>query len=286
MSILTSGSLVAGRYRANALLGRGGIAEVWAAIDEPLHRQVVVKVFDQDVAGAFRTSDELELLTAVRHDGLVAVLDVGAADATGCPYLVTEYVDGPSLRQRIDQGDPLPRDLVAEVGAQLADTLACLHATGVSHRGVQPGNVLLTTRDCADGSTAITAKLMDLGTARLKDTIRMTEYGAVGRSGHDAPEFVRRADDVYSLGLVLLECFIGYVAYSRHGRAGAFAPTEGPPPVPPTVAPAWTYLLTRMFAADPAHRPATSEVADALRELAADDRRLRLRLQCGENHDG
>jgi hypothetical protein len=199
------------------------------------------------------------------HPGLVTILDAATADDE--PYLVMELVHGPSLAQCC-RGVALEPARVAVIGAQLADALGHAHASGVVHRDLKPGNVLLGADD--------RALLTDFGLARLlSETVRHTTTGVtVGTPAYLAPEQVRGerigpATDVYSLGLVLLEALTGERAYQGLPIEVALARLTTPPTIPDTVPPPWHGLLRAMTALEPAERPSTEEVAAALQDLAS-----------------
>lgn len=260
--------LLGDRYVLEALVGRGGMAEVYRAHDRMLDRSVAVKLMRTVAAGESeraRFTDEARTLARLSHPGLVTILDAATADDE--PYLVMELVHGPSLAQCC-RGVALPPARVAVIGAQLADALGHAHASGVVHRDLKPGNVLLGADD--------RALLTDFGLARLlSETVRHTTTGVtVGTPAYLAPEQVRGerigpATDVYSLGLVLLEALTGERAYQGLPIEVALARLTTPPSIPDTVPPPWHGLLRAMTALDPAERPSTDEVAAALQDLAS-----------------
>jgi serine/threonine protein kinase len=260
--------LLGDRYVLKALVGRGGMAEVYRAHDRMLDRSVAVKLMRTVAAGESeraRFTDEARTLARLSHPGLVTILDAATADDE--PYLVMELVNGPSLAQCC-RGVALQPARVAAIGAQLADALGHAHASGVVHRDLKPGNVLLGADD--------RALLTDFGLARLiSETVRHTTTGVtVGTPAYLAPEQVRGeevgpATDVYSLGLVLLEALTGERAYEGLPIEVALARLTTPPTIPDTVPPPWHGLLRAMTALEPAGRPSTAEVAAALRDLAS-----------------
>src|SRR5688572_17232644 len=211
MTALLAGSaggaaVLAERYRLGSVIGEGGMAVVHRAEDTLLQRPVAVKVLRENVAGTAeraRFTDEVRTLGSLSHAGLVTVLDAGVAEQR--PYLVMELVDGGTLA---DISTPLELERAAEIGAQVASSLAYAHARGIIHRDVKPANVLL----CRDGRV----KLADFGIARIVgDTVHHTRTGAlIGTVSYLSPEQVEGAElttalDVYSLGLVLLELITG-----------------------------------------------------------------------------
>jgi eukaryotic-like serine/threonine-protein kinase len=271
-----TGAILAGRYRLTTRIGRGGMADVFRAEDDVLHRAVAVKVFRFDAAAGEdrrRVDAEMRLLAALRHPGLVTVFDAGAAEEPNgetTPFLVMELITGPTLGQRLSEG-PLPPEQAAALGAELATTLAYVHAAGVVHRDLKPANVLL---DGPIGATGFTAKLTDFGIARLVDSTRLTADGmTVGTANYLSPEQAETgvatpASDVYSLGLVLLECLTGRLAYPGVGVEAALARLRRAPHVPTEYGPLWTRLLTAMTDRDPEKRPGPAAISRKLRQLA------------------
>ncbi|MDQ3153398.1 MAG: serine/threonine protein kinase, partial [Actinomycetota bacterium] len=255
-------AVIAGRYELGPVIGRGGTADVHRARDVRLEREVAVKLFPRGVTGPDRQRQNTELATLarLRHPGLIELFDAGNDD--GRAYLVMQLVKGPPLAERLQVG-PLPEQAVGGLGAELADTLAYVHANGVTHRDVKPANVLLGEDD--------RPMLGDFGIARLVDTTRITATGyLVGTAAYMSPEQVRGAPvgpatDVYALGLVLLECVTGRREYPGAIMESLTSRLHRPPDVRPGLAHGLTPLLTRMTAIDPAERPTAADVAAALR---------------------
>jgi serine/threonine protein kinase len=256
--------LIGGRYRRERLLGRGGSAEVWCCTDEALDRQVAVKlVTSSGGEDSGRVGDEARLLARLSHPGLVPVYDAGT-DETGRPWVVMELVDGETLSDAIRRG-PMPSERVAEIGARLADALAYVHGEALIHRDVKPANVLLGQ----DGRVRLT----DFGIARLVDAAKVTATGlTVGTASYLSPEQVTAepvgtAADVYSLGLVLLECLTGEREYPGSAVEVALARLSRPPRVPSDLPDGWPGLLTAMTDRDPAQRPTCAQVAADLHAI-------------------
>ncbi|MER1995976.1 MAG: serine/threonine-protein kinase [Arthrobacter sp.] len=269
--------LIAGRYRLIEPIGHGGMATVYRGLDEALGRDIAVKLFrasavDPDDVG--RQETEMRLLASLTHPGLVTLYDAGKDDAgrddgpDGEPraFLVMELLDGPDLRKRLRE-TPLPAADVAYVGAELAGALAYIHARGVIHRDVKPANILLPP---AVAGTAPRAKLTDFGIARMVDGARYTATGAtLGTANYLSPEqasgqSASGASDIYSLGLVILECLTGRIEFGGSPLEAAVARLSRDPEIPDSMGTQWGSLLAGMTARDPDSRPTAAEVSSAL----------------------
>jgi hypothetical protein len=269
--------LLGDRYELRSPVGRGGMADVWRATDLLLGRTVAIKLFRGGAGHDARQRMEAVALASLSHPGLVTVFDAVLPDesepgsAVTESYLVTEFVEGPTLRARLANGHPMPPAEVAQLGAQLADALAYVHAAGIVHRDVKPANVLL-----ASSGPAMRAKLADFGVALLAGADRLTEHGTVvGTPNYLSPEQltgtqVGPPSDMYSLGLVLIECLTGAAVYPGTGLQAALARLHRPPELPVGLGRPWRELLGAMVADDPATRPAAGEVATRLAALAGD----------------
>ncbi len=268
--VITAGTVIDSRYRLVARLGVGGVADVWRAADERLHRHVALKLFRPDTTDPARERAELELLARLSHPGLVTVFDAGVDDHpfTGRrAYLVMEFVDGVTLRQHLTNG-AIAAHQVARFGLHLSHALAYVHSRGVVHRDVKPANILLRL-------DTGTAKLTDFGVARALDADHITAAGCVvGTANYISPEQLRGAQstpasDVYSLGLVLLESLTGTPAYPGSGVDAALVRLTRQPEIPTRWGREWHTLLTRALAADPSTRPGAAELSLPLAALAA-----------------
>ncbi|HEV7203828.1 MAG TPA: serine/threonine-protein kinase [Jatrophihabitans sp.] len=269
----TLGTVLAGRYRLEQRVGRGGMADVYRARDELLHRTVAVKLFRFDTADTDRARIDAEMrtLAGLRHAGLVTLYDAGTDDDSA-PYLVMEFIDGTTLRDRIGNGPALAPAEVAALGADLAASLRYVHANGVVHRDVKPANILLDPP--TDGARHPRPRLTDFGIAQITDGARLTADGtALGTPNYVSPEQttgrpIGPASDIYSLGLVLLEALTGRPAYPGSGVEAALARLHRPPLIPADLGPGWGRLLTAMTELDPAARPDIGAVIGGLHALA------------------
>ncbi|MDJ0349436.1 serine/threonine-protein kinase [Cryobacterium sp. PH29-G1] len=269
------GSLLADRFLIVSLIGTGGMASVYSATDTVLGRPVAVKLFRaaEGASDPARQSGEIALLASLNHFALVTLFDAGTTDVAGAPrtFIVMELVDGPDLRTRITDG-PLPSLDVATMGADLAEALHYVHEQGIIHRDVKPANVLLAPSGFP--GRGMHAKLADFGIARLLDETRLTATGSLlGTASYLSPEqalggVIGAPTDVYSLGLVLLECLTGVRAYPGTAVESAMARLQRQPEIPSEVNQEWTEVLTAMTARDGAKRPTAFEAAVLLRALS------------------
>ena len=268
------GSVIAGRYEVDRVLGRGGMAEVYLATDRLLDRAVAVKVIrdglaeDHKVATRFRR--EARAAAALNHRNIVAVHDVGTDD--GRPFIVMEYVRGKSLAELLRERGPFPPDRVAEIGEAAARALSVAHDAGIVHRDVKPGNVMVT--DAGD------VKILDFGIAHAFRWTPITEAPAVqGTAEYMAPEQIRghaseRRSDIYSLGAVLFELVTGQPPFTGESPlAIAYRHLEDTPPTPGSirseVPPALAAILLRCLSKRPDDRYRRAE------DLAEDLSRFR-----------
>ncbi|MEU8651581.1 protein kinase [Streptomyces sp. NPDC048737] len=261
------GRVLAGRYRLGSLVGRGGAADVHAGFDLRLRRRVAVKVFRGGAEQSEKSfTDEAVLLAGLQHPGLVTVYDSGRDGEL--PFLVMQFLEGPTLRARIGAG-ALPPATVRELGAALAEALAYVHAAGVVHRDVKPSNILL--------DTAGAPHLSDFGISRPADGTGQTAPDVLeGTAAYLAPEQVLSrqagpAADVYALGLTLLECVKGELEYPGAPLQAAIARLHRPPVLPRFLDDELTGLLAAMTAEDPEARPGAASCARALAAMSTRD---------------
>ncbi|TFD85864.1 serine/threonine protein kinase [Cryobacterium lactosi] len=251
------------------------MAVVYQAADLALGRTVAVKLMRFDPAGgagSTRHSDEVAVLAHLNHFALVTLYDAGVEviDGVSRSYIVTEFVDGTDLRSRLLAGPMDPAE-VARLGADLCEALHCMGSLGITHRDIKPANVLLAPSDFPGRVTR--AKLADFGIARLFNAAHRTETGAVvGTAGYLSPEQasglpVGPTTDVYSLGLVLLECLTGEHSYPGTAVESALARLQRQPEIPEWLGPDWRRLLTGMTARRPEDRLRPAEAAGRLLAL-------------------
>ena len=267
------GELLGSRYRLGEVIGRGGMASVYSARDMNLGRDVALKLFapqSADPDELRRQEAEIELLATLNHPSLVTLFDAGTDTRIPDeprPFLTMELVDGQDLRTRI-RHSPLPLDEIAVIGAGVSDALAYVHSLGIIHRDIKPANILLVP---VRPGEPLRPKLTDFGIARMMDGTRLTATGTmVGTAAYLSPEQSRGADlgpasDIYSLGLVLLECIKGEVEYPGSAVESAVARLHRAPGIPDSVPAEWADLIRSMTALDPLDRPSAADLEMALR---------------------
>lgn len=273
-----SDNLLGGRYRLGPVIGRGGMGAVYRGMDQVLDREVAVKVFgpDQAAFGQFRRQQqEIAMLARLNHPGLVALYDAGNSECDGgtlC-WLVMELIPGADLGRYLESG-PLDLWATARIGAELADALHYIHRCNVVHRDVKPGNIVMARYFDDEGPRP---KLADFGIARMMDGVQPTYADtSLGTAGYLSPEQVTGADvgpasDVFSLGLVLLQCLTGRVEYPGSAMESALARLARPPGIPAGLEPHMAGLLEAMTATEPWRRPDCLEAARTLRRIAGRD---------------
>jgi serine/threonine protein kinase len=250
------------------------VGTVHRARDEFLGRDVAIQLIAPRVLDADhlrRDEDEVKVLARLNHHGLVALFDAGSdtSDLQGPrPYLVMELVDGPDLRHRLAQG-PLPRLEVAQIGYDMAKALGYVHDHGVIHRDVKPANIMMF--DYHNDVARVRAKLTDFGISVMMQA-PVAGGAFVGTAAYVSPaqakgEALVPASDIYSLGLVLLECLTGVVSYPGEALQSALARLLQGPDIPADLDPQWVRLLTAMTATDPVARPSARETAMSLGEI-------------------
>jgi serine/threonine protein kinase len=267
-------TLVGGRYRLIEQIGAGATATVHRAADVFLNRDVAVKIIrnpDRKTKTGERDEDEVRVLARMNHHSLVSLLDAGVDQPErDLPriYLVMELIAGPDLKRRLARGPLTPRH-TAQIGQDLADALAYIHRNGVIHRDVKPGNIMIF--DYHEDDARMRAKLADFGVALMTGSQSGENGDFLGTAAYLSPEQARAepvgpASDIYSLGLVLLECLTGEVAFPGEPIPSALARLIADPPIPAGLDPMWRSLLTAMTAAEPLSRPSPREVSMALHE--------------------
>jgi Tol biopolymer transport system component len=258
-----------GPYEIVALLGAGGMGEVYKARDPRLGRDVAIKVLPPEFAAdpdrLHRFEQEARAASALNHPNILVVHDIGSHD--GAPYLVSELLEGESLRARLQSG-PLPPRRVVELAVQVCAGLAAAHEKGIVHRDLKPENLFIT----ADGHV----KILDFGLAKLRaqplpegtaapTVADTTQPGIViGTVAYMSPEQVRgqpvdHRSDLFSLGCVLYEMLTGQRAFARGTAADTMSAIlkEEPPEVTtlqPSVPPPLAHVVGHCLEKQPGDR--------------------------------
>jgi len=274
-----------GSYRVLFRLGSGGMGEVWKGQDTRSGREVAIKVLSpeavQDSDRMRRFAMEANATSALDHPNILAVYEVGQSEAG--PYIVTEYVDGDTVRSLLMSG-PLPLARALDIAAQAAEGVANAHGAGVIHRDLKPENLMVRR----DGSV----KILDFGLAKLLRPGEsssgiavegLTAAGMViGTAGYLSPEQLRgdkasERSDVFALGVVLYEMATGENPFRRNNAVDTFTAIlrDDPPPLDPRLGPVPVELP---LALGKALAKKAEERYPSARELATDLREIQLRL--------
>ncbi|MBX3248611.1 MAG: protein kinase [Myxococcales bacterium] len=289
MSELLPGSVLAGRYRIEELLGAGGMGVVYRATQLGLERPVAVKVLRPLGRGGARADRlrkrferEARTACAVQHPNAVVIHDAGSTPA-GLVFLVMELLVGHTVASELEGNGRLPFARAIEVAATVADVLGAAHEAGIVHRDVKPDNVFVA--QVGDGETV---KVLDFGLAKLVDgdersagQSQLTEHGQlIGTPDYMSPERLSLegelsgAADVYSLGVMLFEMLTGRLPYDIKGDSPAhlvaahlFQAPRRASELVPSLAPEVDDLLLASLAKDPGRRPSAREVEASLRAL-------------------
>ncbi|MEU1016660.1 protein kinase [Streptomyces sp. NPDC005898] len=217
--------VIAGRYRLEARLGRGGMGVVWRATDLLLGRGVAVKELERDETlsdteasqARERTLREARAVAQLRHPHIVVVHDVVVEDEQ--PYIVMELIEGGSLAGHLARHGPIDADTVARMGIDLLGALSTAHEAGILHRDLKPANVLL---EAATGRAVLT----DFGIAQVTGATTLTEVGSfVGSPEYTAPERIAGEhtgpeSDLWSLGALLVTALAGESPFRRDSIGG------------------------------------------------------------------
>jgi serine/threonine protein kinase/Tol biopolymer transport system component len=270
-----------GPYRIVSLLARGGMGDVYRATDVRLGRDVALKVIasatEADPERVERFLQEARVTASLDHLNIVKVFDVGVSD--GRPYIISELLDGETLRARLNRG-PIGLEEVRGVAAGIASGLVAAHAAGLVHRDLKPDNIVLTR--------AGTTKVLDFGIAKLVDDKRLTRGVStltgilLGTAGYLAPEQVRGESvdgraDLFAIGSILFELLAGRRAFARDHTVDTLHAIvhDDPGPLPLEVPPPLAAIVTRLLAKSPDARfQSAADLLWTLDQLAPIARRL------------
>jgi serine/threonine protein kinase len=253
-----------GRYEILGELGRGAMGIVYKARDPKINRVVAVKTIslagqepEEEREYRERFYREAEAAGRLSHPGIVTIFDVGEEPETRAPYIVMEFVGGPSLdRLLVGSNQRIPLETALQLTLELADALDCAHGQGVVHRDLKPANILLTE----DGH----AKIADFGVAKLNLSNHTLGGRVLGTPAYMSPEqldgeVVDGRSDVFSLGVILYTVLTGYRPFQGNSAATVSFKVVNRDPVPATVLdtdlpPGLDYIIGRAMAKDPAQR--------------------------------
>ncbi|WP_328424488.1 serine/threonine-protein kinase [Streptomyces sp. NBC_00443] len=264
--------VIAGRYRLEARLGRGGMGVVWQATDQLLGRRVAVKELplDETLSAAEarrareRTLREAQAVAQLSHPHVIVVHDILEDDER--PYIVMELVDGDSLADRMAAHGPVDAPEAARIGADLLSALQTAHAAGVLHRDITPANVLIE-----NGTDRVV--LTDFGIAQVAGATTLTESGSfVGSPEYTAPERMSDsrtgpASDLWSVGALLCAALSGESPFRRDSLSGIVLAVVSDEICPPAQAAPILPVVQGLLERDPALRLDAEAAERMLREF-------------------
>lgn len=279
------GDIIAGKYRIEKVLGRGGMGVVLSAMHLHLRQRVALKFLTDEAAdnpeAISRFLREARLAVQIQSEHVARVTDVGTLES-GMPYMVMEYLAGQDLKQTSEAG-PLPIQDAVDYVMQACDAVAEAHALGIVHRDLKPANLFLTRRP--DGTALV--KVLDFGISKTFSgsdgtSMNMTSSTAVmGSPQYMSPEQIRSSrnvdgrSDIWSLGTILHELISGSPAYDAETLPGLLAKIIADPPSRlsdsnPNIRPELEHIVATCLQKDLAQRYATvSELAQQLRPFAS-----------------
>ena len=287
------GDVLAGKYRVERLIGRGGMGAVFAAQHMLLNQRVAVKLLLGELVSSqeatARFMNEARAAAKIQGDHVARVLDIGQLP-TGTPYMVLEYLEGSDLAGILHQRGVLSVPEVADYALQALDALAQAHAAGIVHRDLKPANLFLAKRH--DGSSVV--KVLDFGISKNLAPLTGTPQGMtqtralLGSPEYMSPEQLRTPrgvdarTDIWSMGVILYELLTGRMPFAGEALGELFLQImEGTPPparsVRPDIPAALDAAITRCLSRDPSARfQNVKELADVLRVFASDQMRAML----------
>jgi len=273
---LTERAMLAGRYRIEEELGRGGMAKVFKGMDTVLGRPVAIKVlapqFAEDANFVTRFRREAQAAARLNHPNLVGVYDTGSDG--GVYFIVMEYVEAKTLADYLAGGGRILPDRAIEIAASVCDALSMAHAHGIIHRDIKPANIMVTGRG--------EVKVTDFGIARMlsgSDTLAQTA-AVLGTASYLSPEQaqgrpVDQRSDLYSLGCVMYEMVTGRPPFTGDSAVAVASKHVLEQPIPPSklnrdVSPGLEAVIMKALAKNPDNRYQDAE------DLRADLERARL----------
>ena len=275
--MIAPGTILGHKYCVQELIGSGGMAHVYRAVNLTTHRTVAIKMLKEEYIddGEFlrRFEREAKAVLHLSHDNIVRAYDVGEAE--GLPYIVLDYVEGQTLKQIIVENGPMPARLAVALATQILDALNAAHTAGIIHRDVKPQNVIITPSG--------KAMLTDFGIARDVTATTVTFAGStiLGSVHYLSPEQakgkpVTEASDLYSVGVMLYEMVTGRVPFDSDNTVAIALMHLHDDPTPPNqlnpkVSPALNDVIMRALSKDLNKRYATAlEMSRHLRRALAE----------------
>jgi len=286
------GRTLGGKYRLEGMIASGGFGAVFRAVQMPLNRQVALKVnlHGQQPAMRARFKREADVLTRLRHPGIVQLLDYGEEvqpDLGPIFYMVQEFVPGEPLKGLLDRQRTLPPHEAVAILDELLVALAEAHRLGIVHRDIKPSNLMLALEP--DGRRAI--RILDFGISKATESVdalgTLTATGAfLGTPAYMAPEQCQHlpigpATDIYAVGVLLYRMLAGRLPFRANSLWGYLSQhIEAPvPDLPDDVPQALTSIVRRAMAKSPAERFASAEQMREALLLTLPDASTRLRAR-------
>ena len=281
------GTVIAGKYRLDGVIGRGGMGAVYRATHVMLNKTVAVKTIKPDLIESAemvqRFQREARAATGLEHPNIVAVYDLGQAE-DGALYIAMEFVNGVNLKDAIRSAGPMPAARIARLLTQVASALARAHRNQVVHRDLKPQNLMIAT----DAKGEERVKLLDFGIAKSLEegtTVQLTADGySLGTPQYMAPEQavgqpVDGRADLYALGVILYEMLVGEVPFNAGSAPAVLIMHLNDAPEPPSrrrpdlpIPPALEAIALRCLEKNPAQRFQTAEeFSDALERAVPAD---------------
>src|SRR6516225_9646750 len=274
-----------GLYEVVEPLGAGGMGEVYRARDTRLERTVAIKILpahlSSDPVRKQRFEREAKTISGLNHPNICVLYDVGAQDCVD--YLVMEFVEGETLAKRLEKG-PLPLEQVLKLGGQIADAMDKAHRSGVVHRDLKPGNIMLTSTGAKVLDFGLAKPVSPLGTlatlTATKQESPVTEEGTiVGTFQYMSPEQIEGKEldgrsDIFSLGAVLYEMVNGRTAFEGKSQLSVASTILEKDPSPitsikPMTPPALDHAVKKCLAKIPDERwQSASDLASELKWIA------------------
>jgi serine/threonine protein kinase len=266
-------------FQVVRVIGRGGMGVVFEAFDPHLHRSVAIKVlgkkFQQDKTAIERFCREGRAAAAISHEHVVPMYQVSRIEEGEIAFLVMQLIDGKTLEDCVKERSPMAADEVARIGMQIAAGLSAAHESGLVHRDIKPGNILIehaTSR----------VKLTDFGLARITDDVRLTKSGVLlGTVLYMSPEQalgepVDDRSDLFSLGAVLYEMSTGKSAFDAPTPVGVMKRIMDETPATPqevnsNIGTPLSELIMQLLSKEPKRRPdSAGQVARALASIVTE----------------